>query len=464
MMKKVIVITGMALAVLLTACSDWVNVSPKQEVESDKLFSSENGYKSALIGVYARMTLTENYGKNLSYGYIEELVQRYDNYDPSVAPLPAKRAERYDYKNNKNAKGYVNTIWQELFRTIANLNSLLFRLENGGRDIVLTEGLWEQMKGEALGLRAFHYFDLLRLYGPVYSENPKMKCLPWRTELNADQKDLLPASEIAGHIIDDLKEAENLLQEDNLENDRRHRMNLFAVKGLLARVYLWIGDKENAAIKAREVIDGCGLELVVNNSQDVSMFDETLFALGMDDMEEKLRSDWADLTVYSNELYISRENAETVFEIARGIGLNDIRYRNSYGFIHGVNGRMCRKYLGRNILYSEKIPLIRLSEMYYILAESVSLSESVTYINRVRNVRGIPKSNNYQANDSYDEDARIEALKLEYSKDFFAEGQYFYFLKRHNSQSFYRCPVDDMTLYYVLPTPDDEIAYGTGNE
>ena len=464
MMKKAIIITGMALAALLTACSDWVNVSPKQEVESDKLFTSENGYKSALIGVYARMTLTENYGKNLSYGYLEELVQRYDNYDPSLAPTDAKRAERYDYKNNTGAKGYVNTVWQELFRTIANLNNLLRRLDDNGKNVLVTDGLWEQMKGEALGLRAFHYFDLLRLYGPVYSKDPEMKCLPWRTELNADQKDLLPASEIAGHIIDDLKEAESLLQGDNLENNRQHRMNLFAVKGLLARVYLWIGDKEHAAVKAREVIDECGLELVVNNSQDVSMFDETLFALGMDDMEEKLRSDWADLTVYGNELYISRENAETVFEALRGIGLNDIRYRNGYGFIHGVNGRMCRKYLGKNVLYWEKIPLIRLSEMYYILAESVSLSESVTYINRVRNIRGIYRVNNYQADDSYDEDARIEALKLEYSKDFFAEGQYFYFLKRHNCQSFYRCPVDDMTLYYVLPTPDDEIAYGTGNE
>ena len=208
MMKKAIIITGMALAALLTACSDWVNVSPKQEVESDKLFTSENGYKSALIGVYARMTLTENYGKNLSYGYLEELVQRYDNYDPSLAPTDARRAERYDYKNNTGAKGYVNTVWQELFQTIANLNNLLRRLDDNGKNVLVTDGLWEQMKGEALGLRAFHYFDLLRLYGPVYSKDPEMKCLPWRTELNADQKDLLPASEIAGHIIDDLKEAE----------------------------------------------------------------------------------------------------------------------------------------------------------------------------------------------------------------------------------------------------------------
>ncbi|MDE5611688.1 MAG: RagB/SusD family nutrient uptake outer membrane protein [Odoribacter sp.] len=464
MMKKTIIVIGMAFAVLLSACSDWVNVSPKEEVEADKLFSSENGFKSALIGAYARMTLTENYGETLSYGFIEQLVQRYDNYDPSMAPTDARRAERYNYKTNASAKGYVNNVWRELFLTIANLNSLLRHLENGGREVVLTEGLWEQMKGEALGLRAFHYFDLLRLYGPVYSEDPDMKCLPWRAEFNADRKDLLPASEIVAHILDDLKVAERLLAGDNLENNRQHRMNLFAVKGLMARVYLWINDKENAATKAKEVIDGCGLELVTNNGQDVAMFGETLFALGMDDMEEKLRSDWADLTTYSGELYISSENAETVFEATRGIGLNDIRYRNGYGFIFGTNGRMCRKYLGSDILYKEKIPLIRLSEMYYILAESVDLPESVSYINRVRNVRGISKANNYQANDAYDEDARIEALNLEYSKDFFAEGQYFYFLKRHNRQTFYRCPVIEMQPYYVLPTPDDEIAYGSGND
>lgn len=180
-MKKTIIIIGMALAVLLSACADWVNVSPKEEVEAEKLFNSENGFKSALIGVYTRMTLKDNYGKNLSYGYIEELAQRYDNYDMVAAPTDAKRAERYDYKNNKDAKSYVNKLWMELYNTIANLNNLLNHLENGGRDIILTEGLWEQMKGEALGLRAFHYFDLLRLYGPVYSKEPEMKCLPWRT-------------------------------------------------------------------------------------------------------------------------------------------------------------------------------------------------------------------------------------------------------------------------------------------
>ncbi len=460
-MKKSIIIIGMALTALFSACADWVNVSPKEEVEADKLFNSENGFKSALIGVYARMTLTENYGKNLSYGYIEDLVQRYDNY--SIVPTDAKRAERYDYKNDKTAKEYVNSIWQESYNTIANLNNLLNYLENKGRDVILTEGLWEQIKGEALGLRAFHYFDLLRLYGPIYSKDPDMKCLPWRTEFNAERLPLASASEIAGHIIDDLKGAEELLKDKSLAEDtvrnRRHRMNRMAVKGLMARVYLWVGDKTNAAVKAQEVIDECGLSLVRSNLEDVSLFDETLFALGMDDMEEKLKSDWADITLYSNEYYISLENARSVFDYTT-IGVNDIRYRSGYGFIHGVNGLLCRKYLGKSVLYKEKIPLIRLSEMYYILAESVALADSEKYINTVRNARGI--SRNYDLTFS-GENERIEALNKEYQKDFFAEGQWFYFLKRHNYSTFHRCPVAEM-VYYVLPTPDDEIAYGTVNE
>lgn len=462
-MKKQIIIFGIALAALLSACADWVNVSPKEEVEAEKLFNSENGFKSALIGVYARMTLTQNYGKTLSYGYIEDLVQRYDSYDALMAPTDAKRAERYDYKNDKEAKEYVNSIWGESYNTIANINSLLSHLDNGGRDIVLSDGLWEQIKGEALGLRAFHYFDLLRLYGPIYSKNPEMKCLPWRTEFNATRLPLTSASEIAGHIMDDLKTAESLLTDKSLGHDtlrdRKHRMNRMAVKGLMARVYLWIGDKENAAIKAKEVIDECGLSLARSNLEDVSLFEETIFALGMDDMAEKLKSDWADITLYSNEYYISLENARSVFEYT-SVGVNDIRYRSGYGFIHGTNGLLCRKYLGKSVLYREKIPLIRLSEMYYILAEALPLSESEDYINAVRYARGITHNYDLSFNS---ESERIEALNKEYQKDFFAEGQWFYFLKRHDYSTFHRCPVREM-VYYVLPTPDDEIAYGTGDE
>ena len=122
-----------------------------------------------------------------------------------------------------------------------------------------------------------------------------MPCLPWRMEFNADRKVLLPANEIVEHILDDLKQAENLLMDEKeLSGDldqvgRRHYMNKWAVKALMARVYQWIGQKDEAAIQAQAVIDSCGLSLVRDNQADVAMFDEMIFGLGMDDMEEKVK-------------------------------------------------------------------------------------------------------------------------------------------------------------------------------
>ena len=174
MIKNIIIGMSMVLfAAGFAGCADWVNVTPKDQVESDKLFNSELGYKSALIGIYARMTLDETYGKSMTYGSVEFLVQRYDNYGSNI-PTEEQRAQRYDYKKNESAKNMVNGLWVNLFCTIGNINNLLQNLENGGRNIVTTDGYWTLMKGEALGLRAFHYFDLLRLYGPIYSEDPEM--------------------------------------------------------------------------------------------------------------------------------------------------------------------------------------------------------------------------------------------------------------------------------------------------
>ena len=85
MIKNIIIGMSMVLfAAGFAGCADWVNVTPKDQVESDKLFNSELGYKSALIGIYARMTLDETYGKSMTYGSVEFLVQRYDNYGSNI--------------------------------------------------------------------------------------------------------------------------------------------------------------------------------------------------------------------------------------------------------------------------------------------------------------------------------------------------------------------------------------------
>ena len=471
MMKKLAYIFACVVALTTAACSDWIDVAPKTEVETEDLFTSESGFKNALIGIYGRMTSQGTYGRNMTFGYIERLVQRYDvggtAYNQSQAAL------LYDYENDNESRNAQSTIWREMYRTIANINNLLEYLETNG-DYITTDGYYNLIKGEALGLRAFHYFDLLRLWGPIYSEDPTAKAVPYREVVSTDQVAPMPANELAQEILDDLHQADSLLADDPLNYDydtedvflgeRQYRMNRMAVEAMLARVYLWIGDKEQAAYYANQVIEHCNLTLVANNEEDVSMKDETIFGLQMDNMEENLASYWTSEQPFAlNSLYvILTDNWTQVFE-RNGIGTTDIRGSVGRGFLSDGSRYMCRKYLGDEAndpdYYYENIPLIRLSEMYYIYAECVDLAESGQYIDIVRNARGISRVNNYQIHPFTQERQRTEALQNEYSKEFFAEGQYFYFLKRNNISSFYRCPFQRM-IYYVLPIPDAEIEYG----
>lgn len=467
-MKKIFLICCFAAA-LSQGCSKWIDVTPKEEVKSKDLFKTEDGFKSALTGIYGRMTADATYGHNLSFGFIESLVQRYDNYSSNLIPSDEERAAIYDYKNYSASKNTIGTIWEEMYKTIANINTLIARLDEMGDRVLVTPGYRNLIEGEAYALRAYHYFDLLRLWGPVYSEDPAAKSIVWRDKFNNDKSPLVPANEIVGKIIGDLKHAELLLADDPMEYERniddlflgeRHfRMNLYAVKALLARVYLYAGQKELAAQYAQDVISDSGRTLVTDNRLDVAMSEEALFCLDMYNMEERVQNYWKNTTNMDRELWISSENIRTVFEYYT-VGSNDIRYRSNYGFIHG-NGRfMCRKYLGTDIRYRNVVPMLRLGEMYLILAESVAPEVCAPYLNALTNARGMPNDN---IGGAITGQQRLVYLDKEYQKDFFAEGQWFYFLKRHNVETFYRIPVEKM-IYYTLPIPDDEVEFGDVTE
>lgn len=203
-MKKIILACSWIILMMMSACSDWVDVSPNTDVKSEDLFTSESGFKSALIGIYGRMTDQSLYGGHMTFNFMEKLVQRYDNNNDS----DDVRAKIYDYKNQSDPKNTLASIWSAMYQDIANINSLLTYLETNGHYIT-TEGYWEMIKGEALGLRAFHYFDLLRMWGPIYAQDSTAKAVPFRDKFNSDKVAPMAANELAHKILDDLIEAEN---------------------------------------------------------------------------------------------------------------------------------------------------------------------------------------------------------------------------------------------------------------
>lgn len=142
----------------------------------------------------------------------------------------------------------------------------------------------------------------------------------------------------------------------------------------------------------------------------------------------------------------------------------------------------CRKYnqkpLNGGYAYSgaDAIPLIRLPEMYYIVAECVpSASESADALNTVRLARGISYSDEipttgYDDLDNTSEEdknqtKRINEIMKEYRKEYFAEGQLFYFLKAHNYSTYYGCGIETMTeAHYQMTLPDDEYIFGNNSK
>lgn len=474
---KMILCTAIAL-VSLSSCGDWLDVEPKTNIDEADLFKNEQGFKEALTGIYIKMCSTNLYGKELTYGFMDVLAQRYENNSNQYANY-SEAEVWYVYPSTKT-ESYTDTFWSESYNIIANLNNLLSNIEANG-DVITSDGYRDIIKGEALGLRGFLYFDLLRMFGPIYKDNPESASIPYRTEFNRDVAKLLPASEVIELIIQDLINAETLLENDPMNisfptsgvasgflDNRFNRMNKYAVKAELARAYLYKGDKTNAALKAQEVIDATKtgssdrlFELSTDNTQDRLGSTELIFALNMDSetFPDQVET---DLLVSSWSYYcVTNSRLNSIFDITVD-GTNDMRYKEGCGFSTSTDGSVTLKYSQDNLpspALECTMPLIRLPEMYYILAEcATTLADAATELSVVRSSRGVDEI------EINSEDERTKQIEKEYRKEFYAEGQLWYFYKRLGYETFLNCPVEKMTeSNYRFSIPDDETVLGNIN-
>ena len=99
-----------------------------------------------------------------------------------------------------------------------------------------------------------------------------------------------------------------------------------------------------------------------------------------------------------------------------------------------------------------RMPGIRIAEMYYIAAEALkesSIEDALEMLNTLRVHRGLMKLENLDKNQLQEE------LGREYYREFIGEGQVFFYHKRMNTSI-----IATANAVYVLPMPDDEIDLG----
>lgn len=262
LLKNLLLIT--AISFTTSSCADWLKVDMEDGIMEDKLYSENEGFFTVLNGIYSSMNQT--YGSTLSMGVIDVMAQYYNV--PANGTHPYKVYANYDYQD-KSFESTSSSLWQSTYQMIANINVLIDHCD--APQSALSSRYYPIVKGEALALRAMLHFDLLRLYGPIYSaETESSQAIPYLDIPN--NKDIMPilsAKEVCDKILQDLKDASDLLKDDpirtagvqaddtgeqplnNQDNptflrNRQYRLNYYAVQGLLARLYMWMGNKTEA--------------------------------------------------------------------------------------------------------------------------------------------------------------------------------------------------------------------------
>lgn len=472
-MKKTIytLIAGLTGLFSLASCSDWLDVAPNTDLPAKELFTTENGFKNALAGLYISMTDENTYGKNLTFGLMDQLAQMYDK-------LPEGTTDRnsvyiYDRETSGayNTKGTLASIWGSQYNTIANANNLLKWWNLNGEAVIADSITRRMIRGEALAIRAFLHFDLLRGWGPAnYAGNEsvrEMKCIPYRTVADHSKQPQLPASEVLANIISDLKEARECLDyekeldlSDRIEG-RHMRFNYHAINALLARVYNYAGEKDSAALHALKVIEECGLALESGNDNDPILSKEVIVGLNMHELEDNLSDYFAVSDKLATKYYLNISTLNIIFESV-GSESEDIRAKGTAFYRNNEQqNAISLKYVDND---NEIIPLIRLSEMYYIACEAVEDGvDAARYVNLVRNKRGISKAKNVSCDT---DELRVAALNKEYRKEFYGEGQYFWFLKTHGITGPLAHRAESVLAEenFLFPLPDAEIEFGWAEE
>lgn len=232
----------MAVVCLLLSCKDFVAVDPPDTAISAKMiFTNDATANSALTGIYAKMIGSGGgfvSGTN-SITFLCGLMA-----DELVNNSATDVMQMEFFNNQVNAtNNKLQTTWAEFYNYIYTTNAIM---EGLNASSAVSPSLKNQLKGEALFIRAFCHFYLANLFGAV----PVVSVSDYRINARISRSSV---NEVYAFVIKDLTSAKQLLMEPNA-NSPRTRPNQMVVAALLARVYLYQQDWANAELMATSVI------------------------------------------------------------------------------------------------------------------------------------------------------------------------------------------------------------------
>ena len=247
----------LALALLLLAgCEkDYLETLPSDKVASETVFQTTNGGYVALNGIYRSMWISmaggaDNFGQK-AIDIVMDVMGNdvvihgtnylwFNNDQRYVAPVSGPRA---------------SLTWQYYYRTINNANNIISRIDAAAGPVADKENI----KGQALALRAHSYFYLVNLWQHTYKGHENDPGVPLYTVPTQIGQPRATVQAVYDQIIADLNQAEALLASKSRPAGLISHINAQTVKGIRARVALQMEDWPTAATKANEARQGSAL-------------------------------------------------------------------------------------------------------------------------------------------------------------------------------------------------------------
>lgn len=479
-MKKIIYTMIIACTTLFASCDSWLEVKPYDQIAEGELQKSEEGYQKMLNGIYIDLNSDALYGQTLSVEMIEVMGGAYTIGTDNSVWGNYKDLSSYQY-NTEYWRNRLDQTWNKAYALILNCNKILETID--GNKNLFTDGSYYIIKGEALALRAMLHFDMLRLFGPVYSKDSDKKAIPYYTKQTNSPEPILTAQEVMEKITTDYEDALNYLANDPVKTEgtmmsstedgssnflryRALRLNYYAVEALMARAYLYMGNKTEAFKYATDVIKTADQNifpfvdknLVIGSPADTDRIfsSEVLFAL-TNTSRGTIHKNFFDPSRLPN--YVFRMDDSMMSNLVYGGAATTGGYQDDYRYracwMATGSNRYFYKYsdmVANGSIQNTMIPMVRLGEMFLIAAESQSgdLKAGVQYVNALRRNRGVASLTTLTP----------DLLKYEYIRELYGEGQLFFLYKRLNSDIITSATSSKnpkaSDLIFVVPLPDTE--------
>ena len=250
-MTKVLSIIAIALLIGVTSCKkSFLDVKPTSDITAGNFYQTQLDIEQAVTGVYAGL---RDWPVDI-YWYMSEV--RSNNY--FVTSDGAQR-DWYDFSNfsANPSDGTLNATWSSLYSTINRANQVLESIDN----VPFTDpALKTQYKSEVKFIRAFAYFQLVRLWNKVPLVE---KVISPSEALKIKQSD--PAV-IYKFITSELNSIKDSLPPAYTKSADDGRATEWAVKGILGKVYLTMAGYplkqtnmlDSARIVLKDIIDHQG--------------------------------------------------------------------------------------------------------------------------------------------------------------------------------------------------------------